>query len=78
MESEDSQLIKEDIVGVATGGDGGDMSPPGSKFRGDAPQKSRFLNKILCIFVKIFRFSNSSKIKWPKSEDKSEFGGRWL
>ena len=36
-----------------------------------------FTEKILNI-CQFFRFLNISKIKWVKSEEKSEFGGRWL
>ena len=44
---------------VATGGDGGDMSPPPVRNSGGmSTQKSRLLKKILYIFVKIFRFAN--------------------
>ena len=67
-------------MGVATGGDGGDMSPPpGSEFRGGmSPQKSRFFKgNFLNIYrkVEIFRYFRK---KWAKSEEKSEFGGRWF
>ena len=65
-------------MGGATGGEAGDVSPPGSKFRGDTPQKSRFLKKIFGIFAKTFGLFNISKIKWTKSEGKSEFGCRWF
>ena len=66
-------------MGFATGVGGGmpGTYPPGSKFRGMSPP-NRYFKENLCIFVNIFRFSNVSKIKWPKSEEKSEFGGRWF
>ena len=65
------------IMGVATGGDAGDVSPR-FEIPGDVPQKSRFLKKIFRIFAITFGFSNISKTKWAKSEEKSEFGGGWF
>ena len=65
-------------IEVATGGMAGTRPPPGSKFWGDVPQKSRCLNTISWTFAKIFRFSNISQIKWAKSEEISELGGRWF
>ena len=79
MAKGDGGLVRSALsMGVATGGDAGGVSPPVRNSGGMSPQKSRFLKKILCIFLKIFRFSNVFQIKWPKSEEKSEFGGRWF
>ena len=44
---------------------------------GERAWASIFKEKIR-MFAKIFRFSNISIIKWTKSEEKSEYGGRWL
>ena len=45
---------------------------------GGRPQKSRFLKKKIWTFVRVFKFTNISKIKWAKSEEKSESEGRWF
>ena len=49
---------------------------PCFRILGGYPQKLWFEKKIW-IFA-IFRFSNISQIKWAKSEEQSEFGGRWF
>ena len=54
------------------------MHPSSSKFWGNVPQELWFLQKNFWVFANFFRFLNISKIKWVKSEEKSEFGGRWL
>ena len=54
---------------VATGG--GRTRPPGSKFRGTSPQKSRLKNLNTCQNFQIFQYF---KIKWAKFEGKSELG----
>ena len=58
-------------------GDGGDKSPRFEIPEGCPPEFAIFEENIVHVF-KIFRFSNILKIKWLKSEEKSEFGGRWL
>ena len=63
-------------MGVATGGCGGHV-PPVQNSEG-VPQKSRFAKKKFGIFTKTFGISNIFKIKWAKSQEKSEFGGRWF
>ena len=70
-------------VGVATGGGGrrggGRETCPSVGNSGEkSPQKSRFVKKIFGIFGKPFRFSNMSKIKCPKPDEKLKFGGRWF
>ena len=64
---------------VATGWDGGDSSRPWVEILGGIPPPRNpmligdFLN-----FAKISVFSNISIINWAKSDEKSEFGGRWF
>ena len=42
-----------------------------------SPQKSRFLQIFFKQFTNFYVFK-IFKIKWPKSEEKPEFGGRWV
>ena len=63
-------------MGGVTGGDAGDVSHPVRNFGGLSPKRSQFVKKIFGIFANSFGFSNISKIKWAKSEQKSEFGER--
>ena len=66
-------------MGVATGGMwGGGRVHQFEILGGYSPKKSRFLKKIFGIFAKTFGFSIIFKIKWTKSEEKPEFGGRWF
>ena len=73
-------VIKPVAMDVATGWDGGDSSPPpGSKFWGVfPPPRNPMLIGDFLNFAKIFVFSNISIINWAKSDEKSEFGGRWF
>ena len=64
-------------MGIASRWDGGNGFP-GSVFRGMSPQKPQFLGKFFQIFTKKLRFSSISETKWTKSEEESEFGGRWF
>ena len=64
------------VMGVESGGDGGTRSPQSNNQRGTSPQK-------LCYFSIFFlnTFANSAlsnifEIKWSKSEEKLNFGGR--
>ena len=59
-------------MGVATVGIG-DASPR-FEILVDVPQKSRCLKRNFLNICQIFRFINISKIKWPKSEEKSDLG----
>ena len=45
---------------------------------GDVPQKLVCFSNFFLDTVNIFAFSNLFKIKWPKSEDKLNFEGRWV
>ena len=66
-----------DFMGVESGG-WGDASPAVQKSAGDVPPRN---DDILASFVldidEYFAFSSIFKIKWPKSEEKLNFGGRW-
>ena len=54
------------LMGIATRGWG--MRHPGSKFwRGRSPRNRYFKEKFLNVY-KVFRSSDSSEIKWAKSE----------
>ena len=61
-------------MGADTGGMGGEASPLSESRRGTSPRNRDclkfFFNNLSKTFFKIF------KIKRPKSEEKSEFGGR--
>ena len=52
--------------------------PPGSKFRGTPPEIAIFKRKFSVNLSKFSDFPIFSKLKWPKSGEKSEFGGRWF
>ena len=66
-------------MGVESGGGGGrrDASPAVEKSAGDVPQKSRYFSIFFIDTCENFAFPNIFKIKWPKSEEKLNFGGRW-
>ena len=53
---------------------GGDASPQSESGRGTSPQKSRYLQICLKERTKVSRSFKTFKIKWPKFEEKSEFG----
>ena len=59
-------------MGADTGG--GDASPQSESGRGTSPQKSRYLQICLKELTKVSRSFKTFKIKWPKFEEKSEFG----
>ena len=67
-------------MGVESGGTGGRVPPPSvEKSAGDVPPR----NEDIFIFFFLntyenFAFSNIFKIKRPKSEEKLNFGGRWV
>ena len=60
-------------IGVDTGGTGG--APWSKILERTSPLKLWFLNIFFWTFI-IFMFSNTSKIKWAKSEETSEFWGK--
>ena len=63
-------------MGVESGGRG--TRPPQSKNqRGTSPEIMIFQYLFLETFAN-FEFSNIFEIKWPKSEEKLNFGGRWV
>ena len=53
----------------------GDVSPGSEFYGGRSPKIAVFKIKI-SQYLSFFRLSNISKIKWAKSEEKSDFGGR--
>ena len=59
------------------GGTGGTRPPRSESRRGTSPRNHGFY-RFLKELTKIFRFFKIFKIKWPKSQEKSEFGGRWV
>ena len=63
-------------LGVVAGENGGDASPGSGVLEGTSAQKSRFFISSE-IFTKL-SFFNILKIKRPKFDEKSEFGGRWV
>ena len=66
-------------MGGATGGMRGTCPPPPvrSSWR-DVPPEIAVFKVFFRIFAKIFGFSSIFKIKWAKSEKKSDFGGWWF
>ena len=60
-------------------GGGGDASPAVEKSARDVPPRN---DDILASFFldsdENFAFSTIFKMKWPKSEEKLNFGGRWV
>lgn len=59
-------------MGIATGGG---LFPHFKILVGCPPGIMFFFN---LTFTKIFGISNITKIKWAKSEEKLEFGGKWF
>ena len=62
--------------GRRQGGDGGDAFPPTQKSEGDVPPEISISTDIFKELTKNFILFKIFKIKWPKSEEKTEFGGR--
>ena len=58
------------------GGDGGTRPPQSKNQRGTSPRN----DDVLAFFLsdENFVFSTIFKIKWPKSEEKPNFRGRWV
>ena len=66
--------------GVVDGGGGGESQDPCTfENRGDDPQKCGYCS---ILFLKrryqFFAFSKIFQTKWPNSEEKLHFGGRWV
>ena len=59
------------------GGRGGRV-PPAQKSEGDVPPEIVIFTAIFKELAKNFTLFRIFKIKWPKSEEKTEFGGRWV
>ena len=60
------------------GGGRGKASPAVEKSAGDVPQKLRYFSILFSSHMKFLHFpSYIFKIKWPNSEEKLNFGGRW-
>ena len=73
-----AQRILLTIMGVESGGTGGRV-PRSRKISGGRPPRS--YNRSEYFFLKclqFFPFSNIFEIKWPKSEKKLNFWGRWV
>ena len=68
-------------IGVESGGGGrGNASPAVEKSAGDVPSRNYDIS-VSFFFLDTysnFAFSNIFNIKWPKSEEKTNFGGRWV
>ena len=54
------------------------MRPPVEKSPGDVRQKLEFVSNFFLDTHFDFEFFNIFKIKWPKSEEKLHFWGRWV
>ena len=64
-------------MGAKGGGGEGYASPESRNQRGTSPQKQVSFSNFFDVF-KSCALSNIFKIKWPKSEEKLNFGGRWV
>ena len=60
------------------GRQGGWRVPPAVQNSGDVHHKSRFLKFLSECLPKLFDFFNNFRIKLAKSEEKSDYGGRWF
>ena len=58
-------------------GDGGDASPAVEKSAGYVPPVITIFQYLFIDTCENFAFSNIYKIKWSKSEEKLNFGGKW-
>ena len=63
-------------MGAVTGKDGG-KRPPQLKILGSPPKEIAIFLNILWDLTNFFRFFKIYTVKWPKSEEKAELGGRW-
>ena len=57
---------------------GGGTRPPAQKSEGDVPPEIAIFTDIFKELTKNFTLFKIFKIEWPKSEKKTEFGGRWI
>ena len=57
---------------------GGDASPAVEKSAGDVPPEIMIFQDLFLHTHENFAFSTIFKIKWPKSEEKLNFWGRWV
>ena len=67
-----------EAMGVATGGGGTWGTRPSVQNSGEHPHKIMIFKEIFLNIYQNFGFSNISKIKWAKSEEKSQVVGRWF
>ena len=65
-------------MSAAAGRGGGGTGPPGSNFWGSSPRNRDFWRFFPEYMLKILDFPIFFEIKWPKSEEKLEFGGKWV
>ena len=63
-------------MGVENGGGG--TRPPQSKNQRGRPPRNYDISASFFLTHDNFAFSTIFKIKWPKSEEKLNFGGRWV
>ena len=59
-------------------GDGVTRPPQSKNQRGPPPRNDDILASFFLHTNENFAFSTIFKIKWPKSEEKLKFGGRWI
>ena len=64
--------------GVADGGGSRGSGPPLLKTAGIGTARNLDISVYFFLKKYIFAFSNIFKTKWPKSEEKPNFGGRWV
>ena len=60
------------------GGDGGDASPAVEKSARDVPPEIMIFKYLFSSCICKFDIFNIFEIKWPKSEEKLNFGSRWV
>ena len=59
-------------------GDGGTRPPQSKNQWGTSPPEIMIFQHLFLDTCKQFAFSTIFKIKWPKSEERLNFGGRWV
>ena len=73
--------MKEDrsaVMGVESDGDGGTRPPQSKNQRGTSPRNDDTSASVFLDTNENFAFATILKIKWPKSEENLNFGGRWV